>query len=106
MRPGYLLQSFSTAYSSPICRTNHATRGDLDQAEQMHRKALEIDKRLGNQEGMAQEYGNIGSILLKRNNKEGARGLWMKARQIYSTMGVRDKLTLVRSMLDELDAKK
>ena len=38
-------------------------RGDLDGAEQMHRKSLEIDERLGRLDGMASQYGNLGILL-------------------------------------------
>ncbi|MCH9002486.1 MAG: tetratricopeptide repeat protein, partial [Planctomycetes bacterium] len=31
-------------------------RGDLDDAEKMQRKAMEIEKRLGRQEGIATTY--------------------------------------------------
>ena len=44
-----------------LLRPEHR-RGDLDQAKQMHNKALEINKRLGRMDGMAINYGNLGLI--------------------------------------------
>ena len=38
------------------------TRGDLDEAEKMLRKSLEINERLGHLEGMAIQYCNLGLI--------------------------------------------
>ena len=40
----------------------YRTRGELDKAEEMHKKALEINEKLGRLEGMANQYGNLGSV--------------------------------------------
>jgi len=40
----------------------YQTKGDLDKAEDMHNKSLDINKKLGSLEGMANDYGNLGLI--------------------------------------------
>ncbi len=53
-------------------------RGDLDGAEQMYRKALEIDERLGRLEGLANHYGNLGNVLQVRGDLDGAEQMYRK----------------------------
>ena len=39
--------------------------GDLDRAEDMVRKSLAIEEKLGRQDGMANDYGNLGTTYLR-----------------------------------------
>ena len=48
------------------------TRGDLDQAEELYRKALEIDEEIGCREGMAKRYGTLGEISQMRGDLDRA----------------------------------
>ena len=43
-----------------------AKRGELDEAEQLYRQALEIDEAIGRKEGMASNYGNLGVLAENR----------------------------------------
>ena len=40
----------------------YRTRGDLNEAEAMHKKALALDEALGCKEGMAKAYSNLGTV--------------------------------------------
>ena len=40
----------------------YSSRGDLDKAEKMYLKSLEINKDLGRKEGMANNYANLGIL--------------------------------------------
>lgn len=40
----------------------YQTRGDLDKALKYHEDAFEIDRKIGNKEGIAQNLGNLGII--------------------------------------------
>jgi len=51
------------------------TRGDLDGAEGMYRKALAIDEKLGHLEGMAIQYGNLGIVMKTRGDLDGAEAI-------------------------------
>ena len=62
----------------------YMTRGDLDQAEAMHRKALEINEKLGRLEGMARDYGNLGALYVERGDLPAAREHWLKARDLFT----------------------
>ena len=52
-----------------------ATRGDVDGAEAMQRKALEIDEKLGRLKGMAIRYANLGLLMKERGDQDGARAV-------------------------------
>ncbi|MFC1890597.1 tetratricopeptide repeat protein, partial [Thermodesulfobacteriota bacterium] len=57
----------------------YKTRGDLEQAEVMHRKALVIDEELGHKEGMAKDYGNLGNLYNIRGDLEQAEAMYRKS---------------------------
>ena len=61
--------------------------GDLDGAEAMHRKALEIEEKLGRLEGMANQYGNLGIVLRTRGDLDGAEAMYRKALEINEKLG-------------------
>jgi tetratricopeptide (TPR) repeat protein len=65
----------------------YQTRGELDKAEQMHRKALEIEEKLGRLEGMAGQYGNLGAIYLRRGELDKAEQMLRKALEINEKLG-------------------
>jgi tetratricopeptide (TPR) repeat protein len=81
-------------------------RSDLDGAEVMHRKALEINEKLGCLEGIADQYGNLGIVLKQRGDLDGARKLWTKARDLYQKIGMPHKVEEIQGWLDETDESK
>ena len=80
----------------------YGTRGDLERAEEMHRKALEIDEKLGLLEGMAGDYANLGTVFKNRGDVEQARELWVKARELYERIGMPHRVEKVQGWLDDL----
>ena len=62
----------------------YQTRGELDKAEEMHKKALEINEKIGRLEGIASQFGNLGAIYKKSNGKI--------YREIYPLPGNREEL--------------
>jgi hypothetical protein len=65
----------------------HYALGDLDEAERLHRKALEIEEKLGRLEGMATQYGNLGVIYQTRGDLDEAERLHRKALEINEKLG-------------------
>ncbi len=65
----------------------HRTRGDLDRAEEMHRKALEIEEKLGRLEGMADQYGNLGLVYGTRGDLDRAEETHRKSLEIEEKLG-------------------
>ena len=63
------------------------TRGDLDGAEAMQRKALEINDKLGRAKGMANAYGNLGVVLQIRGDLDGAEAMQRAALEIDEKLG-------------------
>jgi len=61
--------------------------GDLDRAEEMYRKALALDEVLGRKEGMAIQYANIGNVYLTRGDTAAACSHWVRARDLFRTLG-------------------
>jgi tetratricopeptide (TPR) repeat protein/energy-coupling factor transporter ATP-binding protein EcfA2 len=62
-------------------------KGELDKAEEMHNKSLEIDKRLGQLEGMASDYGNLGLIYETRGQLDKAEEMHNKSLEINKKLG-------------------
>ena len=62
-------------------------RGDLDKAEEMQRKSLEIDEKLGSVEGMANDYGSLGLIYQTRGDLDEGERLYRKALEIDEKLG-------------------
>lgn len=81
-----------------------ATRGDLDGAEAMHRKALEINEKLGRLEGMANAYGNLGNVMYTRGDLEKARAVWEKACDLYAKLGAQQQVIQVQGWIDGLSS--
>ncbi len=63
------------------------TRGDLDGAEKMHRRAIEINQKLRCLEGLATEYGNLGLIFRTRGDLDRAERMHTKALKIDQKLG-------------------
>jgi tetratricopeptide (TPR) repeat protein len=57
----------------------YRTLGDLERAEEMHKKALAMDERLGRKEGMAVQYGKLGRIYRRWDHLDQAEEAHRKA---------------------------
>jgi len=64
-----------------------AHKGDLVGALENHRKALEINEKIGPPEGMAGNYGNIGIVLKDQGDLEGALENHRRALEINEKIG-------------------
>ncbi len=62
-------------------------KGDLDKAEQMHKKALGIDEKLRRLEGMANQYGNLGLIYQTRGDLDRAEKMYHRVLEIEEKLG-------------------
>jgi tetratricopeptide (TPR) repeat protein len=80
----------------------YGTRGDLDRAEEMHKKSLEIDTKLGRLEGMANQYGNLGIVYETRGDLKTARELWTTARDLFQRLGALHMVEKVQGWIDDL----
>ncbi|MDH3997309.1 MAG: tetratricopeptide repeat protein [Desulfuromonadales bacterium] len=65
----------------------YATRGELEQAEEMHRKSLAIEEALGCKEGMASDYGNLGNL-------DQAEEMYRKALTIDEELGRKEGVAI------------
>ena len=70
------------------------TRGDLDQAEEMHQKALLIEEKLGRQEGIAAQYGNLGLNYQDRGELDRAEEMLKKALAIQERRGLQEDIAI------------
>ena len=68
----------------------------------MHKKSLAIDEKLGRQEGMASQYGNLGIIAKDRGDIGRARELWTQARDLFAKIGMPHRVETVQGWLDGL----
>ena len=85
---GPSLDSHPSARLEEVVTSIVKTRGDLDGAEKMYRKALEIDEQLERFERTAIQYRHLGAIFQKRGDLEEAHQLWTQARDLYEQMGI------------------
>lgn len=67
---------------STILATMFKHLGDLEKAEQLYKKCMEIDKRLGYRRGIAASLHNLGMIAEDRGDVEKAEDLYQKSLQI------------------------
>jgi len=63
------------------------TRGDLDKAEEMYEKSLEIEEKLGRLKGMALAYGNLGLVYYTRGDLDKAEEMHEKSLEIEKKLG-------------------
>jgi tetratricopeptide (TPR) repeat protein len=63
------------------------TRGDLDEAQRLHREALDIDRKLGGLQGQAIDLGNLGVIAQTRGDLDEAERLLREAIDINRKLG-------------------
>ena len=80
----------------------YQTKGDLDKAEEMHLKSLEIDKKLGRLEGMAIDYANLGLIYKQRGDIGKARVYREKAVGLYKKIGIPHMVENVEGLIEEI----
>ena len=60
---------------------------DADAAEAMFRRALSFGKELGDKEGMARDYGNLGIVLKTHGDLDGAEAMHRQALAINDKLG-------------------
>src|SRR5262249_58897928 len=65
----------------------HLNGGNLIAAEAYLKKSLAITEKLGNSEGMASDYGNLGSIEQMRGNLAAAEAYLKKSLAINEKLG-------------------
>ncbi len=74
-------------------------RGDLNNAEQMHKKSLEIAKKLKQLDGMAHQYTNLGLIYLSKDNLNKAEEMFRNGVEIEEKLGRPDGMANAYSNL-------
>lgn len=66
--------------------------GELDGAEEMHRKSLAIDEELGIKDRMACDYINLGIVMMVRGDWDGAETMYRKSLAINEGLGFREAM--------------
>ncbi len=72
----------------------HAFLGKLDEAEQMHRKAFEIEEQLGRLEGMANSCCHLGNVYHARGDWDAAKRMFLKALDTDQQLGRREGMAI------------
>ena len=68
----------------------YKTRGQLNKAEEIHKKALAINEKLGRLEGVASDYGNLGLIYMTRGELDKAEEMHKKSLAIAEELGMQE----------------
>jgi tetratricopeptide (TPR) repeat protein len=85
----------------------YARSGELDRADEHHKKALLIDKEIGNRLGQADGLGNLGLVSKRRGETDEARKLLHEAADLYEAIGAGGEgPEIVAGALRELEADK
>lgn len=77
------------------------TRGDLDRAEDMHRKSIAMNESLHRKEGMANQYANLGLVYEARGDATNACAHWRKSRDLFAQIGMPHMVTQVEGWMRE-----
>ena len=78
------------------------TRRDLDQAEGMFKKRLEIEEKLDNKEAMAAIYGYLGDICRLRSDLDQAEDMYKKGLELFKAIGSTQMIEIMNKMLTNL----
>jgi tetratricopeptide (TPR) repeat protein len=68
------------------------TCGELDKAEEMYRKSLEISEALGLKEATANQYGNLGLVYDTRGELDKAEKMHRKALELHQALGNKESM--------------
>jgi len=79
----------------------HLARGDLDKAEEMHRKALVLHEEIDNKEGVADSYGDLGLVSRNRGDLESCCSYWHLSCDLYIEIGMPHMAKKVDSWMRE-----
>jgi tetratricopeptide (TPR) repeat protein len=77
-------------------------QGDLADAEQMYRKSLEIDEKLGRLEGLTNAYLNLGMVLSTQGDLVGAEQMFLKSLDAAERLGSPQPIARVNYLLGTL----
>lgn len=84
----------------------YQTCGKLDKAIEFLQKSLDINKELGNKEGMAGTYGNLGLVYQTRSELGKAVEVWHKSLILFTEIGAAPRMTQVQAWLDKITPHK
>jgi tetratricopeptide (TPR) repeat protein len=82
------------------------TRRDLDQAEDMFKKSLEMEETPDNKGAMAKVYGYLGDIYRIRRDLDQAEGMYTKSLALFQAVGAEHMIEIVKTMLANLKKQK
>jgi tetratricopeptide (TPR) repeat protein len=82
------------------------TRRDLDKAEDMFKKSLEVEEELDNKRAMATAYGYLGDICRIRTDLDQAEEMYNKGLKLFEAIGSEQMIEIMRTMLTNLKMKK
>lgn len=78
------------------------TRKDLGKAEEWHRRALDLDRRLGNEEGIARDLGNLAMVPESRGELDEAQRLYHESLAIAERIGAKAIIATKLSNLGDI----
>ncbi|MGW8325580.1 MAG: tetratricopeptide repeat protein, partial [Desulfobacterales bacterium] len=82
------------------------TRRDLDQAEDMFKKSLEVEETPDNKGVLAKTYGYLGDIYRLKTDLSQAEEMYNKSLKLFEAIGSERMIGIVRTMLANLKMKK
>jgi tetratricopeptide (TPR) repeat protein len=80
-------------------------KGDVDKAQEIYQKALEIDEKIDHLEGVARHSSNLGLVYQKHGDISKAREYWEKAVELYKRIGMPHMVEKVEGWIEEISDK-
>jgi tetratricopeptide (TPR) repeat protein len=65
----------------------YRTRGELDQAESMYKKAIEINTVWAHRKSAAKDYNNLGYVYWSRGDLEQAESVFLNSLELHEALG-------------------
>ncbi len=81
----------------------YRSRGELDRAEEMHKKSLAINEKLGRQEGIAIQYCNLGLLYRTPGELDRAEDMLKKSLVLSKAVGAVPRVKQVQALLGSLN---
>jgi len=77
------------------------SRGELDEAEKMHRQSLALNQELGRRGGMANQNFNLGILHQSRGELDKACGCWKQAQTLFRDVGMKPELQTTEKLMHD-----
>ena len=77
-------------------------KGNYDEAKRLYEESLTIDRKLGNQSGIATTLGQLGRLAEDQKDLDVAEKYYQQALEIFEKLGEKPNIDLARRALERI----